>query len=751
MVVERHIDADIYTDVIQASRAAYRRVAELVAPRLTANLVAAAGQTISEDEWEAVLADVSEAYGDAYLDAVVAGGIALGVLPPDDDLLVLLESQSESVSDLAGIIRSLLDVFLENAVIEGLPADEIRERLLSAPSSPLNPRKADAFARTAANTAVNAGFAAAFKAAGVPAISWITQRDDRVRDAHVAVDRDVIPNGDRFMVDGHEARYPGDPALPIGLRINCRCMLGWVDGDQVKRAVDARRADLYNMARQLNIRGRSKMRKAQLQLAVIETLCLQGLASGTDCPDTFDDMNMATLLVHARLGRIRGRYRMRRHQLLDAVKDAFTTSDVPAWFQFATALDDSPVAQITALADLVVDGEPVSVDVEHTADLIEMFSRSIDPVDLTLVHATPFLFAAVADNPLARDEMPQIPEDHLDRFTSYLADHGVAWIDVDVDPLEVYATQNELDGRKVGKMIVAIRNGQFTPEHPAFVSEEGRILDGHHRWAAQAALALSGVEQTMATRQVNVDTNTLLRYANDYAELHDIESKSHGMAAAIATFSWDPNQPRHPRGSSSGGRWRPYDGAGRPRRSFRPGERPGLYDPADIRRWHEERDRIASHQRGHAVVAAPTSDQIERYTDLHGQGLDALFAEGSSPTAVIPFASARRGEALYDRAVVAEALARPVRLSAFDPRTLHATQSGVTKPGVDYYMGDRYAATGRTYADQNAAGNRYPVIYRQPRTGELLILSGHHRATAALLDGGNVHGIYIDPRIRVIP
>lgn len=562
MVVEQHIDADIYSAVMQASRAAYRRVAELVGPRITANLVAAAGQVISDAEWEAMLGDVSDAYGDAYLDAVIAAGISLGVLPADAEIIARLERQEESVSDLAASIRELLDLFLDNSVREGIAADEIRRRLLDAPSSPLNPRKADTFARTATNASVNAGFSSAFKAAGVPAVSWITRRDDRVRDAHGAVDRDVVPNGVPFLVGGYEARFPGDPALPIELRINCRCMLGWVDGDQVRRAVDATTAELRRTARNLNIAGRSTMRKPQLQLAVIQNLCLQGLAAGPDCPDILDEMNMATLLVHARAVDVRGRYRMRRPQLVDAVKTAYTDVDLPPWL-------------------------------------------------------------------------------------------------------------------------------------PA----EGSAL---------------------------VDTQSL---------------------------AYDPSQPRHPSGSVVGGRWRSnYDNAGRPVRHFEVDAPLPVFDRPGSAAWHEERDRLASYETERQVVESASREQLDRYRDLHGRGVDALFPEGAAETTVVPFPAASRlkGEQLYDRQVVIDRLAQPVRLSNFDPRTLHATQSGITKPGVNYYMGTKYQSEGLTYADRDAPGNRYPIIYRNPRSNQLMLLSGHHRATAALLTGRQLKGIYIDPRIRVI-
>ena len=77
-----------------------------------------------------------------------------------------------------------------------------------------------------------------------------------------------------------------------------------------------------------------------------------------------------------------------------------------------------------------------------------------------------------------------------------------------------------------------------------------------------------------------------------------------------------------------------------------------------------------------------------------------------------------------------------------DPRHLHSTQTNITLPGVNYYMGDEYRQTGRTFADMDKAGNRFPVVYT--REGQNKLLSGHHRATAALLRGEQFRAIHIE-------
>jgi hypothetical protein len=148
---------------------------------------------------------------------------------------------------------------------------------------------------------------------------------------------------------------------------------------------------------------------------------------------------------------------------------------------------------------------------------------------------------------------------------------------------------------------------------------------------------------------------------------------------------------------------------------------------------------------------------------LYGaKDIEALFP-GGREIASTPWGMAgrRKDRRDYDEDLVHDALARPADdLADIDPRHLRATQPMVTRGGVEYYMGDEYNRTGRTFADQGDVGNVFPVVYSrrneyrvadwQPEE-EHLLLSGHHRATAALLQGRqfqarHIRGGYGAPR-----
>ena len=49
---------------------------------------------------------------------------------------------------------------------------------------------------------------------------WIAADDDRTRESHVEVDREIIRLGDEYS---NGLKYPGDTDGPIEEWINCRC------------------------------------------------------------------------------------------------------------------------------------------------------------------------------------------------------------------------------------------------------------------------------------------------------------------------------------------------------------------------------------------------------------------------------------------------------------------------------------------------------------------------------------------------
>lgn len=146
------------------------------------------------------------------------------------------------------------------------------------------------------------------------------------------------------------------------------------------------------------------------------------------------------------------------------------------------------------------------------------------------------------------------------------------------------------------------------------------------------------------------------------------------------------------------------------------------------------------------LYQGPSFDLVRRLYGKGQEGFDRLFTGHTTTITPWPHIGKSKQYGLYtpeeNENIQTEIRRQPPQIREFDPRELYSSQSGIAQSHVRYYLTDEYQKTGRTSADQHALGNQYPVIL-QRSSGRNAILSGHHRATAALLRGVPLRGIAV--------
>lgn len=189
-----------------------------------------------------------------------------------------------------------------------------------------------------------------------------------------------------------------------------------------------------------------------------------------------------------------------------------------------------------SVAGDVVDGDHVTVSSDDVDDVVSHFAKADAPVDLTLVtvDGRPHMFSAMRGNGMPRSKMPQISKDNLPAFQDRLRESGVEFENDEVDPATLKATQSELDGRKVGGIMNAMRDGtmEVNAGDPIWVSSDGHILDGHHRWAAAASIS-ADCDGCVKIPVIVVDMPMarLLKFANEFNDDMGVERKGFGQFA----------------------------------------------------------------------------------------------------------------------------------------------------------------------------------------------------------------------------
>ncbi len=130
------------------------------------------------------------------------------------------------------------------------------------------------------------------------------------------------------------------------------------------------------------------------------------------------------------------------------------------------------------------------------------------------------------------DSMPKNSKGEVDgtnAFVDHMTALGVGVEEKTVLASTLRASQNELVGEKVAGMM---NNPDFDPAGEAiFVSRDGYVIDGHHRWAAQVGRDLEDGavgDLPLNVRVVDMDIEEVLNEANRFASEFGIAPKTAG-------------------------------------------------------------------------------------------------------------------------------------------------------------------------------------------------------------------------------
>lgn len=180
-----------------------RQLADDVRPVYRAIMNDAADQTFSKNE------DIQEIDEDAvkqYVEQQVRRTSKVNETTKEEiaaALLVAMAIANEDEEDRVSILKAALGAIFANLLGK-------RRRLIAEHES---------------QTSFNAGVYFAGKQLNMVKKTWVTRRDQRVRNEHRALHGKTVKLDEGFTSDGTTLRFPGDPLAPPHLTINCRCKL----------------------------------------------------------------------------------------------------------------------------------------------------------------------------------------------------------------------------------------------------------------------------------------------------------------------------------------------------------------------------------------------------------------------------------------------------------------------------------------------------------------------------------------------
>jgi len=144
-----------------------------------------------------------------------------------DDLLPKLANTSKNrfQKQFAKALEEAIEFGYTGTRLNNYVANEVKKNLAK-----LNLTRALTISNTESNKIANLGRQVGAKSTNlVYTKEWISQRDGKVRDAHISLDGTEINENDLFEYNGYKLDYPGDSSLGAtpDLTVNCRCFLNY--------------------------------------------------------------------------------------------------------------------------------------------------------------------------------------------------------------------------------------------------------------------------------------------------------------------------------------------------------------------------------------------------------------------------------------------------------------------------------------------------------------------------------------------
>lgn len=167
--------------------------------------------------------DLQAAITDTYIKAGVTLGqeIVIQKREVSYDLEKAIADEIEILRELTDLQSSTVDQIekvIAKGISEGKTTAELTEILLD--SGIFSPMRALRIARTITGAGSSRGQLLSGILAGADTKSWLSAGDSHVRDSHQRMNGETRPINELYS---NGARYPIDPRLPVGERVNCRC------------------------------------------------------------------------------------------------------------------------------------------------------------------------------------------------------------------------------------------------------------------------------------------------------------------------------------------------------------------------------------------------------------------------------------------------------------------------------------------------------------------------------------------------
>ena len=244
----------------------------------------------------------------------------------------------------------------------------------------------------------------------------------------------------------------------------------------------------------------------------------------------------------------------------------------PANGQFSSGASGAGAASITAepgskdwgnqIGDALNRGEEIGITAKGVGKFLKTMADRGDNPDITNLQVNGHTLFGGEGLGIKRKDMPQIPQDRRAEFLSDMADKGISTELKKVDAMDLRPSQSEISATKTARLYEHFKSDGIPKDKAILVSKDGFVVDGHHHWAAAAAMGLMGKHSKIPVIQMDVNIKESLAVSKQWAAdkgiaAQDMNSKELplGKTADESDYfvKFNPNHDDRGRFSSSNG------------------------------------------------------------------------------------------------------------------------------------------------------------------------------------------------------
>lgn len=174
------------------------------------------------------------------------------------------------------------------------------------------------------------------------------------------------------------------------------------------------------------------------------------------------------------------------------------------------------------LADDLIAGKPAHIDAKDVGKFLETMAKRGDNPDITKLQVNGHTLFGGEGLGIKRKDMPQIPMEMRKQFIQDMADKGISTELKKVNAMDLKPSQSEISATKTARLYEHFKQDGIPTDKAILVSKDGFVVDGHHHWAAAAAMGLMGKHSKIPVIVMDTNIKDALTQAKSWSESHGI-------------------------------------------------------------------------------------------------------------------------------------------------------------------------------------------------------------------------------------